>query len=112
MDWSKVKKTPRYNPFMFEVARHVRGWTKTDLSKRCKLAVKTISQIENGEIEPTQVQVDVLASEHGTNFPLSFFEQYLETKLDMSGPIARNIPINYYKYKVFRDINPPQMSAV
>ena len=97
---------------MFEVARNVRGWTKADLSKKCNLTTKRISQIENGNVEPTQDEVDAIAGQYACDFPLSFFQQWWETRLDFSGCVARNVPINYYKYKVFRDLNPPPLAIV
>lgn len=107
MDWSKVKKVPEYNPYTFLLARHVRGWTKSDLSKKCKLPVATISKIENGEREPTLEEVIAIASEHAAHFPITFFRKWYETEIKFDGCLAKNIPINYYKYKVFRDLNPP-----
>lgn len=110
MDWSYVKNTPKYNPFMFEVARHVRGFIKSDVRYCTGISVKNISDIENGVRLPTETEVKLLCK--GLNFPISFFEQWWKTKLDISGPLAKNIPIDYYKYKVFRDINPPKMQIV
>jgi len=104
MDWSQVKNYPKYNPFMFEVARHVRGFTKGDVKYSTGIATKSISDIENGNRLPTDKEVELLSK--GLNFPLTFFGQWWETQLDMSGPIAKNVPIDYYKYKVFREINP------
>lgn len=97
---------------MFEVARHIRGWTKIDLSRRCKLSVKIISEIENGDREPTLEEVEAIAAKHACHFPLTFFKQWWETKLDLSGHFAKNVPIDYYKYKVFRNANPPRLSIV
>jgi transcriptional regulator with XRE-family HTH domain len=109
MDWSKVKKTPKYNPWMFEVARNVRALSMSDVARRTELPIKTISQIEKGIVAPTSEHVFRIS--RTLAFPESFFQQWRPTKLDISGPLAKNIPIDYYQYPVFRKLN-SQMQAV
>lgn len=111
MDWSLVKRTPKYNPFMFEVARHIDGLAKWEFAKRAGLTTKKYSDIEGGNIEPTEEEFNKIVTSQ-THFIKSFFEQWWETELDISGPFAKNVPIDYYKYKIFRDLNPPPLKAI
>jgi len=90
---------------MFEVARHLDGLSKCEFAKRAGLSTKRYSDIEGGNINPTDEEVQCILKSQ-THVIETFFEQWWETKLDMSGPLAKNIPIDYYQYKVFREINP------
>lgn len=103
-NWKGIDKLPEYNPFMFEVARHVRGKDISYVSEAIRIPVSQIKKIENGHIAPTKTQVEILSNWY--NFPISFFQQWWDTKIDFTGPVGRNIPIDYMKYKVFRDLNP------
>ena len=104
MDWSQVKRTPKYNPFMFEVARYSRGLVKTDVKYSTGISTKSITEIESGNRLATDKEMELLCK--ALNYPISFFQQWHETRLDMSGHLAKNVPIDYYKYKIFREINP------
>ena len=109
MDWSKVNKTPKYNPHMIQMARHLECLSVKEMAAAAGLSGKKYSDIENGKIEPTEEEMIKITAAQ-THVILSFYEQYPETDLDISGPLAKNVPINYYKYKVFRDMNPPPLS--
>ncbi len=105
MDWKQVKNYPKYNPFMFEIVRHLEGMAKWEFAKRAGLSTKRYSDIENGDINPTDEEVQSILKSQ-THVIGTFFQQWWETKLDISGVLARNIPIDYYRYKIFREINP------
>lgn len=104
-DWGKIRM-PKYNPFQFEIARHTRRLTKSELARKCKLPTVVISNIENGEKLPSEEEMKIIIEV--LNYPISFFEQFNETKVEFNGCIGRNIAIDYYQYKVFRDINAPR----
>ena len=110
MDWKKVDKVPNYNPFQFQLAREVRGSARYEIAQESKISTKRISDIEKGNIEATEEEVKKLSEV--LDFPIGFFEQFHETTLDCSGFFGRSVQIDYYKYKIFRDINPPQMAIV
>lgn len=100
---------PAYNPFQFELARHVRGLHRCELAKNCGMKTVDIKAIENGDRLPTADELKILMDDNALYFPEAFFTQWHEYILDMSGYLAKNVPIDYYKYKVFRDLNRPQM---
>lgn len=102
--WVGINKLPEYNPFMFEVARHVRCLTVSDAAQQTKISAKKIRDIENGNCLPTIAEFEKLSACY--DFPKGFFEQWWDTKLDMSGPIAKNVPVDYLRYKVFKELNP------
>jgi transcriptional regulator with XRE-family HTH domain len=111
MDWSKVKAFPKYNPHLFELCRCLDGAPRYKFAKAAGLTTKRYSAIENGDVVPTDEEFQGILGAQ-THVIASFFEQWPEYELDMSGPLARNVPIDYYKYKVFRDLNPPRMGVV
>jgi transcriptional regulator with XRE-family HTH domain len=110
MDWSMVEATPKYNPFMFELARNVRGWTMHACAKKCGLPTSALYQIERGDRVPTDEEFAAL--QETLEFPPNFFHQWYETKIELHGCMGKNVPIDYYQYKVFRDVNPPRMAIV
>lgn len=103
-NWVGIDKLPAFNPFMFEIARHSRGQTISYVSAANKITAKKISSIENGNHIPNQKDVERLA--YWYDYPITFFQQWWDTSLDISGHCGKNIPIDYMKYKVFRDLNP------
>lgn len=111
MDWSKVKATPKYNPHMFELCRCLDGVPRYKFAKLAGMTTKRYSAIESGDVVPTEIEFQGILGAQ-THVIASFFEQWPEYELDMSGPLAKNVPIDYYKYKVFRDMNPPRMAVI
>jgi transcriptional regulator with XRE-family HTH domain len=110
MDWTKVEKTPEWNPAAFELARHVRGWTMRQLSKASGIPVKRISQIEKGIDSPSLAEVIKLSESEVLNFPLGFFSHWHETEIKINAVgLAVSVPIDYFKYPVFRKLNPPRL---
>lgn len=111
MDWSLVKKVPDYNPKMFKLVRQLDGLTKSQFAKRAGLTTKRYFDIEAGNVNPTnpEFQAILKSQDHVIE---TFFEQWPKTEIDFTGCIGVNIPINYYKYKIFRDINPPPLIIV
>lgn len=111
MDWSKVKQVPKYNPMMFTLCRHLDGSAKWEFAKRAGLTTKRLSDIENGISEATDEEVKKITACQ-THVIETFFEQWheYETKFLPYGGIP--VQINYYKFKIFRDANPPQLSVV
>ena len=103
-EWVGIEKLPAFNPFMFEIARHTRGQVISYVSAANNISVKRIKAIENGDVEPIKSEVERLS--YWYDFPIPFFEQWWDTQLDISGPWGKNVPIDYMKYKVFRDLNP------
>lgn len=103
-EWVGINKLPVYNPFMFEIARHVMGLSKTDVTNKTGILVKNITSIEMGERNPTDKELNSLVLFYG--FPIFFFEQWYDTRLDISGVLAKNVPIDYLKYKIFKELNP------
>ena len=110
VDWSKVD-LPKYNPYQFELSRNLDGKTRSQLARKAKIPYKRYCDIEAGVVAPTDAEV-VQIMKAQTHVIHSFFEQWPETTLDFSGVIAIPVAIDYYKYKVFRDINPPRMKVV
>lgn len=111
IDFGKVN-LPKYNPWTIRLARNLEGVARYEFAKLCKLTTKRYTDIENGEVPPTEEEIDKIAKA-STHVLRSFFEQWQYTEPDFSQVVARSIPIDYYKYKVFRDINKPQsMKAV
>ena len=111
MEWSKVEKLPKYNPWCFGLMRHLEGLSRSEFARKAKMSTAALKAIEFGEIEPTEEQVDALVSAQ-SHLLKSFLGDWPETELDISGPLAKNVPINYYKYKVFRDLNKPPLRVV
>ncbi len=110
MNWANVVKVPVYNPYTFELARHSRGFTQRQVSMKSGVDLEVVKKIEAGELAPSDDDVKKLAGL--LDFPTTFFNQWPETTLDINGCIGKNIPIEYYKYKIFRDVNPPLLSIV
>lgn len=104
VDWSKVN-LPKYNPHQFELARHLDGLAKWEFAKKAGMTTKRYTDIEKGNVLPTEEEVDNITGAQ-THVLRGFFEQWHETTIDISGPLAKTIAIDYYKYKVFRYINP------
>jgi len=107
VDWSKVN-LPKYNPNQFELARHLDGLTRSQYAKVAGLSVKRYTAIEKGDIVPTEEDVCLILAAQG-HVLKGFYEQWPETEIDCSGFFGKPVAIDYYKYKVFRDINPPRM---
>lgn len=111
IDFDKVN-LPKYNPWTIKLARNLEGVARYEFAKRSKLTTKRYTDIENGDAVPTEAEIDKIAKA-STHVLRSFFEQWQYTEPDFSQAVARPIPIDYYKYKVFRDINRPlTMKAV
>jgi len=110
MNWENVRAVPKWNPYKFELCRHLNGMGKGEFARKVGLPLRRYSAIENGEIEPTDDEVRRICDAQ-THVLINFFEDWPLTTLDISGPFARTVPINYYRYKVFRDLNPPKMSV-
>lgn len=104
IDWYNITELPKYNPFMFEIARHTRGEHKSKSALSMKMSVKDISDIEKGIRLPTIEEINKMCKWY--NYPESFFQQWLKYKLDLSGCLAKNIPINYMEYPIFKKMNP------
>lgn len=114
MNWKNVRAVPRWNPYKFEVCRHLNGMGKGEFAGKVGkvgMSARRYSAIENGEIVPTDEEVRGIC-EAQTHVLIGFFEQWPLTTLDFSGPFVRTVPIDYYRYKVFRELNPPQMVVV
>lgn len=109
VDWSKVN-LPKYNPWQIELARHLDGLTKVAFAKTADMSTKKYSDIEKGNVTPTEAEVDQILGAQ-THVIRTFYEQWPETEIDFSGPFGKLLAIDYYKYKVFRDVN-PRMKAV
>ncbi len=109
MDWTNVRATPKYNPFTFQLCRHLCGLAKCEFAKKAGLTTKRYSDIETGNVLPTESEFNAIlqSQSHAT---AGFFEKYPTFELDISKGWGENIPINYYKYKVFRDLNPSPLS--
>ncbi len=58
-------------PRRLTIARHRRGWTKNELSKKAGLSVRAISGYERGEMEPSEETLARLA--RVSQFPVGFF---------------------------------------
>ena len=108
MDWDKVKAFPKYNPHMFEMARCLDGLARYEFAKRAGMPTKRYTAIEKGDVAPTEDEFRAIVAAQ-THVIDTFYEQWPETELDMSGYFGKNVAIDYYKYKVFRDLNPPRM---
>lgn len=103
---------PKWNPRMIEIARHLEGIARYEFAKRAKISTKRYTEIENGNVTPTDEEMQNIAKT-STHVLITFFEQWPLTEPDFRQVVPRPIPIDYYKYKVFRDINKPQsMKAV
>lgn len=96
---------PKYNPFAFELARHVRGWTKTYLAAFTRLSVKAVSEIERGDRLPSKIEFERIS--YALDFPEGFFMEFHETRLqlDPRGCLAKLVPIDYMGYRVVRLLN-------
>lgn len=110
VDWSKVN-LPKYNPRQFELCRNLDGLARWEFAKRANMPTKRYTAIEKGEIAPTEEEVDKILNAQG-HVVKSFYEQWPETEPDFSKVVAIPKAIDYYKYKVFRDLNPPRMKPV
>jgi transcriptional regulator with XRE-family HTH domain len=110
IDWSKVN-LPRYNPCQFELARNLDGLTKAQFAKTAGLSTRRYTDIEKGDVVPTEVEVDAITGAQ-THVLRGFFEQWHETETDFSKVIPVPVAIDYYKFKIFRDINPPRMKVL
>lgn len=93
---------PEYNPFCFELARHARGYSKKELAEKSGISIKILSQIENGDILPSEQNVSDLSLV--LKYPDSFFRQIFESKISCEAYYG-SVPINYMEYKVVRDLN-------
>lgn len=104
VDWSKAN-LPKYNPHQFELARHLDGLARWEFAKKAGMTTKRYTDIEKGNLTPTEQEVDAItkAQNHALR---GFFEQWPETTIDISGPLCKMAAIDYYQYKIFRDINP------
>ncbi len=112
MDWAKVKNVPTYNPVRIKLMRELEGLAKYEIARKAKIATKRYSDIESGNILPTDEEIDrLIASQtHVIKGFLTIFD-LCETVFKEYGGVPRKI--NYYQFKIFRDINPPQsMKAV
>lgn len=111
MDWDKVKAFPKYNPHQFELCRNLDGLARYQFAKLAKLSTKRYTAIENGEVAPTEEEFQGILKAQ-THVIDTFFEQWPETEMDCSGYYGKPVAIDYYKYKVFRDLNPPRMKVL
>lgn len=110
VDWSTVN-LPKYNPYQFELCRNLDGLSRVKFAKMAGISAKCYADIENGNANPTEEEVDkILAAQ--THVLKGFFEKWPETETDFARAVPIPIAIDYYKYKVFRDINPPRMKLV
>jgi hypothetical protein len=110
IDWTKVS-LPRYNPHQFELARNLDGLARYEVAKKAGLSTKRYGDIEKGLSMPTEAEVDGILSAQ-THVLRGFFEQWPETEIDCSGFFGKPVAIDYYKFKIFRDINPPRMKVL
>jgi hypothetical protein len=110
VDWSTVN-LPKYNPRQFELCRHLDGLARWEFAKRAGLSTKRYTAIENGDVAPTDEEVEQIVKSQ-THVMLGFLQKWPETEPDFSKVVAVPVAIDYYKYKVFRDINPPRMKVV
>lgn len=94
---------------MFTLARHLEGLTKGELAKRAGVTTKHLSDIEAGNVLATDEEVTAITKAQ-SHVIETFFMQWHETELDISKGWGENIPINYYKFKIFRDVNPPPLT--
>jgi DNA-binding XRE family transcriptional regulator len=111
IDWHNIN-LPLYNPRQFKLCRNLDGLTKWEFAKRAGLSTKKYSDIEAGNINPTTIEFEAIVKSQDHCLP-GFFQQWPESEPDFSLPVAMPIAIDYYKYKVFRDINKPkEMKAI
>jgi DNA-binding XRE family transcriptional regulator len=110
VDWSKVN-LPKYNPHQFELARNLDGLTRSQYAKVAGLSIKRYTSIEKGDIAPTEEDVCLILTAQG-HVLKGFYEQWPETEIDCSGYFGKPVAIDYYKYKVFRDMNKPRMKVL
>jgi hypothetical protein len=109
IDWSKVV-LPKYNPHQIELCRNLDGLARWEFAKLAGLTTKRYTAIEKGDIAPTDDEMQAILKAQ-THVLIGFYEQWPETEIDCSGFFGKPIAIDYYKYKVFRDINPPRMAV-
>lgn len=110
VDWSTVN-LPRYNPRQFELCRNLDGLSRREFAKKAGMATKRYTDIENGNVAPAENEVDMILKAQ-SHVRKGFFQQWPETEMDFSKVVPVPIAIDYYKYKVFRDCNPPRMKVV
>jgi Zn-dependent peptidase ImmA (M78 family)/DNA-binding XRE family transcriptional regulator len=60
-----------FSPTRLTIARHRRAWSKSDLARRVSLSLRSISDYENGNAEPSPDSLERLA--HVLSFPVDFF---------------------------------------
>lgn len=96
---------------MFTLVRHLDGLTKHEFAKRAGLSTKRISDIEAGDAEATYDEV-VKITNSQIHVIETFFMQWHEKEIEWKkyGGIPKQI--DYYKFKIFRDANPPRMKAI
>lgn len=110
IDWENIN-LPKYNPRQFRLCRHLDGLARWEFAKKAGLPTKRYTDIENGNVPPTEEEVDkILAAQ--THVTRGFFEEWPETEPDFSKVVAVPMAIDYYQYKVFRDINKPKEMRV
>jgi len=104
VDWGKAN-LPKYNPYQFRLCRELNGDTRAQFAKKAILSTARYVDIEKGNVTPTEEEVDnIFTAQHHVLRP--FFEKWPETRPDFSKVVAVPIAIDYYEYKIFRDINP------
>jgi transcriptional regulator with XRE-family HTH domain len=96
----------KYNPHQFRIARHLTGLSKWQYARKCGLTTQHYSDIELGEIEPSESEVSQIVKGNG-HVLAGFFEHWPDSEIDLSRHFyGSHKPINYFKYKVFRAKNP------
>lgn len=110
VDWSNVV-LPVYNPHQILLARQLSGFSGVEIAKRAHMRYERYRDMERGEKVPTAEEMIRIRNAQDT-VTLSFYRQWPETELETTtvGMIPKEI--DYYKYKVFRDINKPRMKLV
>ena len=109
VDWATIN-LPKYNPYQFELCRNLDGLPRYAFAKRAGLTTRRYKEIETGESLPTDEAVTKILKSQ-THVTGSFFEKWPETKLDFNQVVAVPVAIDYYQYKVFRNINPRMKSV-
>ena len=110
VDWSQVN-IPKYNPYMFQLCRNLDGLAKWEFAKRAKLTTKRYSDIEDGNVLPTEEEVESIVKAQ-THVIKKFFEEWPDNTPDFTKVVATPKAIDYYQYKIFRDINRPQAMKI
>lgn len=87
---------------MLEVAINSRGVTYEHLNNATNIPVETIAKMVKGEVEIMEGPLRLLA--YWLDYPLAFFEQYWEYKMEWDGGcLPGHVKINYWEYPIMRN---------